>query len=246
MSDTPPMRPVIANTRTLGVLLALMALLASGGCATPSFEQAPAGLYDYFASPDPGDAWSRKIRGWQDRERESTVGASGAIDAVTEIESHPDLDPGRIGVLRDKYDAFRRERRRSLAADVAAWIQDEARAHYMPDGPVDHWATLRETLESNGDDCDGLELLTFNFLLELGFPEEEVFRAIVVRRSDGQHHMVTLWFENPEDPWVIDPTGAMTSGMPLMSDVPEWVPLKLFTAQSDFTVQDRMLLTAHR
>ena len=245
MSDTPPMRPLIADGRTLGVGIALLALLATGGCAsTPFAAPTPAGLYDYFATPDPNDAWSRKIRGWQDRERESTVAAAGIVEQT--VESHPDLDPARVGHLREKYDAFRKDRRRALASDVAAWIQDEARSHYMPDGPVDHWATLSETLKSNGDDCDGLELLTFNFLLELGFPENEVFRAIVVRRTDGQHHMVTLWFEDPEDPWVIDPTGAMTTGMPRMSEVPEWVPLKLFTADRDFTVQDRMLLTAHR
>ena len=50
--------------------------------------------------------------------------------------------------------------------------------------------------------------------------EDEVYRAIVFRRSDGQHHMVTFWFEHPDDPWVIDPTGAMTSGMPRMSEMP--------------------------
>ena len=61
-------------------------------------------------------------------------------------------------------------------------------------------------------------------------------RAIVYRRSDGQHHMVTLWFEDRDDPWVIDPTGAMTSGMPRMSAVPEWTPLKVFTEDQDFTV----------
>jgi hypothetical protein len=49
--------------------------------------------------------------------------------------------------------------------------------------------------------------------------------------------MVTLWFENPEDPWVIDPTGAMTTGMPRMSEVPGWVPLKVFSEDEDFSVE---------
>jgi hypothetical protein len=49
--------------------------------------------------------------------------------------------------------------------------------------------------------------------------------------------MVTLWFENPSDPWVIDPTGAMTSGMPRMSEVPCWVPLKVFSIDHDYTVE---------
>ena len=84
--------------------------------------------------------------------------------------------------------------------------------------------------------CDGLELLVFQFLRDLGFGEDEVFRAIVYRPADGQHHMVTLWFESSDDPFVIDPTGAMTRGMPRMSDVPGWVPLKVFTETEEFTV----------
>jgi hypothetical protein len=51
--------------------------------------------------------------------------------------------------------------------------------------------------------------------------------------------MVTLWFERAEDPWVIDPTGAMTLGMPRMSELEEWVPIKLFTDQIEYTVRDQ-------
>jgi hypothetical protein len=49
--------------------------------------------------------------------------------------------------------------------------------------------------------------------------------------------MVTLWFEDRMDPWVIDPTGAMTSGMPRMSSMPNWVPLKLFSEDVEFSVR---------
>ena len=51
--------------------------------------------------------------------------------------------------------------------------------------------------------------------------------------------MVTLWFENPDDPWVIDPTGAMTLGMPRMSDLPDWAPIKVFSERLEYTVRDR-------
>jgi hypothetical protein len=34
---------------------------------------------------------------------------------------------------------------------------------------------------------------------------------------------------------VIDPTGAMTSGMPRLSQVGDWVPLKVFSDTSEFT-----------
>jgi predicted transglutaminase-like cysteine proteinase len=124
-----------------------------------------------------------------------------------------------------------------MARDVAEWIQAQAKMHYVADGAIDHWATLEETLRSDGDDCDGLELLTFHALRDLGFTDREVFRAIVYRPSDGQHHMVTLWFEDPADPWVIDPTGAMTLGMPLMSELTAWVPIKVFSDSTEYTVR---------
>ena len=60
---------------------------------------------------------------------------------------------------------------------------------------------------------------------------------MVYRRSDAQHHMVTFWFEDPGDPWVIDPTGAMTFGMPRMSELTDWVPLRVFSETRDHTVQ---------
>lgn len=208
-------------------IAALLACLSLGGGCSSSLGP-PMSLYQYFAAPSPGDAWSLKIRGWQERERVSAPDPNAA--------SH--VDPEHLGDLRAKYDAFRDEERRELARNVAKWIQDQARDHYIADGPIDHWATFEETFERNGDDCDGLELLVFHFLRELGFPQDQVFRAIVVRRTDGQHHMVTLWFENPNDPWVIDPTGAMTTGMPHMSELPDWVPLKVFTDVADWSVRD--------
>jgi hypothetical protein len=86
----------------------------------------------------------------------------------------------------------------------------------------------------------------FNFLRDLGFDKSEVYRAIVFRASDQQHHMVTLWFEDPEDPWVIDPTGAMTAGMPRMSELPDWTPLKVFSYDEDFTVRPQRVARTTR
>ena len=57
--------------------------------------------------------------------------------------------------------------------------------------------------------------------------------------------MVTFWFENRDDPWVIDPTGAMSRGMPRMSELHEWRPLKVFGLDRDFTVE-RRAFAAHR
>jgi hypothetical protein len=211
----------------LGLLLGGALLLGAGGCRT--VLHGTSGEFTYFTAPAPDDAWSRKIRGWQQRELTSIAGPAPVA------AEPPRLDPAEHGSLRTKYGDFLNERKREVARELAIWIQEQSRDHYIPDGPVDHWATFEETLQNNGDDCDGLELLAFHFLRELGFRDDEVFRAIVVRPSDGQHHMVTLWFETPNDPWVIDPTGAMTTGMPRMSQVAGWKPLKVFSEKRDFT-----------
>lgn len=222
-------RPLAGRLSGAGALL-LLAL----GCAARLSPQA----WDYFGAPTPDDPWSRKIAGWQARQRAASL--EDAAPAPSPVAGGPGavVTGGAPSDLRAKYEAFRVEQRRALARGVADWIQREARAHYKEDGPVDHWATLQETLRANGDDCDGLELLVHQLLVDLGFRHDEVYRAIVYRRSDGQHHMVTLWFEDRGDPWVIDPTGAMTSGMPHMSEVAGWVPLKVFSEERDFSAHE--------
>jgi len=207
---------------------ALLVLLLGLGCTTLHPRSAQ---YDYFAKPDPGDAWSYKIRSWQARERNDHTADLSPVSAPPA----PSVKQSNSS-LRAKYEAFRNDHKRAMARELADWIQQQAREHYVADGPIDHWATLEETFIHNGDDCDGLELLSYHLLRDLGFGADEVFRSIVFRRKDGQHHMVTLWFEDPNDPWVIDPTGAMTSGMPHMSEVAGWTPIKVFTEDQDYTV----------
>jgi hypothetical protein len=235
----------------LAVLLVLALSLALG-CA--GLVLSPRLQFAYFERPSTADAWSSKIAGWQRRElEESAVVLAGlpsvaeaAVSGVSPAQSteQPEKVPASSAEstasppdLRTKYSRFLADRKRDMARDFASWVQEQAKIHYVGDGPIDHWATLEETLRANGDDCDGLELLTFQGLRELGFRADEVFRAIVFRPSDGQHHMVTLWFEDRDDPWVIDPTGAMTSGMPRMSDLPRWVPLKVFGKTVEYTVR---------
>jgi len=203
--------------------------------------------YDFFATPDRGDPWSEKIGYWQARERaDRRSGVSNPTAGAAVAGAGPNAETGAAAEsLESKYAAFRRDSKRALARELADWIQEQARQHYIPDDVVDDWATLDSTLRNNGDDCDGLELLVFNFLRDSGFDDTEVYRAIVYRRSDGQHHMVTLWFEDPQDPWVIDPTGAMTEGMPRMSELPDWRPLKVFSEDEEFTVRTEFVAAAH-
>jgi len=239
------MRNSIATAGAVGALI-VFGFSLGAGCS--GLGVGPS-RYAYFSRPDQRDAWSPKIAGWQRRERSEQVqipapaAVAGNSDRVVQAAraEAPATANGQTAIpsgdLRDKYFGFRAERKRAMARDVAQWIQAQAEEHYVADGEVDHWATLEETLTSNGDDCDGLELLTFHALRELGFAEDEVYRAIVYRPSDGQHHMVTLWFERRDDPWVIDPTGAMTRGMPRMSELPAWVPLKVFSDTREYTVR---------
>ncbi|HYB11819.1 MAG TPA: hypothetical protein VEG67_00015 [Myxococcota bacterium] len=225
----------------LRVFTLTLVVLGCGCAGTGPGTGAPV-HYRFFDPPDSNDIWTPTIRGWQSRERaltdtellrptEASLGARVSEGGGATIGSG-----GTHGDLRAEYFAFRAERKRALARDVAAWIQSEARHHYIPNGPIARWATLEETLANNGASCNGLELLPNRFLLDAGFRPDEVYRAIVMRPSDGQHHMVTLWFENPDDPWVIDPTGAMTTGMPHLSEVAGWVPVKVFSEYVEYTV----------
>ncbi len=196
--------------------------------------------YRYFAEPPVDDAWGHKIEIWQAREQaEQRVPGSEALTPAVASGADAEVAPDPPSDLRSKYAQFRQKIKRAQARELADWIQRQAQQHYIADGPIDHWATLEETFRTNGDDCDGLELLVYNLLRDLGFGEDEVFRAIVYRRRDNQHHMVTFWFEDPKDPWVIDPTGAMTSGMPRMSEMPGWAPLKVFSEDSNYNVEQQ-------
>jgi hypothetical protein len=250
MTRRPPIRERLAA-------LLLGCLMAAPGCAGLDLIQK--GRFDYFATPSLDDLWSAKIRGWQRRERADQVDVSGSLPAVAEAggqASPPDerdskamsseaVEPSESGdSLRVEFASFLAERKRATACDFASWVQTQAKEHYVADGPIDHWATLEGTLRRDGDDCDGLELLAFHGLRDLGFEATKVFRSIVYRPSDGQHHMVTLWFEDPDDPWVIDPTGAMTTGMPRMSELPDWMPLKVFTEDREHTVQRGVATTS--
>ena len=226
--------------RRLGAAAAFgLAVWCGWGCS--GAFSGPLG-YLYFAQPPVDDAWGHKIEVWQARERaDQRVPGSGVATSAVASGAGSGATPDRPADLRSKYADFRQQSKRAMARELAGWIQEQAQQHYIADGPIDHWATLEETFRTNGDDCDGLELLVYHLLRDLGFGEDEVFRAIVYRRSDKQHHMVTFWFEDPNDPWVIDPTGAMTSGMPRMSEMPAWAPLKVFSEDRNYNVDQQQV-----
>jgi len=141
--------------------------------------------------------------------------------------------------LARQYESFLATRRHGLARAVLGWVQGVSVDRFVHDGPVDHWPTLPEVLASEGDDCDGLELMAYDALRQLGFREDRVFRAILNRPSTGQHHMVTLWFEDRSDPWVLDPTATITTELRRISELTDWIPLKVFSEDREYTVVER-------
>jgi len=116
-------------------------------------------------------------------------------------------------------------------------MQTESGLYYRPDTGTDLWPTLPQVISSEGDDCDGIELLGFTLLRRLGFGPGEIFRTILVHRETDQHHMVTLWFyEGPEsEPFVLDPTGELARRLVPLRALHGWAPIALF----DETVQYR-------
>ena len=210
--------------RSLGLAIAALGL-SFLSCAQNAHFLSPVAL-DFFVESPREDPWNAKIRNWQSRNQ---------LDEQAAAQQRP------VGSeLGNDYGNFENELRRKIAADTVAWIQDESRRHYIPDGEVDHWATLSEVIAQNGDDCDGLDLMTFLLLRKLGFSKDEIFRSIVVDRETGQHHMVTLWFEGGDhrDPWVLDPTGVVTSELVRLSAVPKWSPIEIFDEARHYRVEE--------
>ena len=228
-----------ARRARLLALAAGLALALGSSCASPERSR---GRYSYFGRPELHDAWSAPIARWQARER-LTRGPLRPLQPVrtpAPVALAPVAASSNLGApprLRTGYSSFLAFQRRRLAREVSGWIQEEAREWYVEDGPLDVWPAFEEALDAAGDDCDGLELLAYNALRQLGFPPEQLFRAILRDRRLEQHHMVTLWFELPEDPWVIDPTGRVTQQMRRMSEISDWVPLKIFTETAEYTVE---------
>ena len=208
---------MLLRTRSLAWVAASFLLGA------PSAAFAPAPLNVIAAAPA-STPWNRTIQHWQERHESDSTPTTQDLHGPSDL-SH-------------SYAELEQRVRERIVAEAVAWVQEMSRQHYVADGAQDHWATLGEVMKSGGDDCDGLDLLTFVLLRRLGFAHEEIFRAIVVERVSGQHHMVTLWFDQSDrqDPLVLDPTGVMTSAPVRLSQVPTWTPIELFDEEEHFSV----------
>ena len=198
----------------------------------------------FFSEPERDDSWFDKIEDWQRRELsdapESALASPGLPNGKPPARIR--LADRETTTLRRKYVVESAEERRHTAQRFMTWSQLMAREHYRKDTDetADPWPTTAELLEQGGDDCDGLDLLAYSLLRDFGFERNELFRAIVRRDRDRANHMVTLWFEDREDPWVIDATGAISLGLKRMSELDGWTPTRVFNEYHQFTVVDRL------
>jgi len=228
------------NRRSIWVRLGLAAViftLVGSGCTYPHIGKS----FDFYAPARPDDAFYPKVVDWQGRARADRFQTGDQADLDGALA--PEVE-GPFGFLKEKFDRFLQGHKRELARDFTEWSQRQARLHFKPDAETtlaeDHWPTLSEFFETNGDDCDGLDLIAYGLLRRAGFRPEETYRMVVRRDSDGAHHMVTLWFEQPDDPWVLDATGAMTMEMRKFSDLPPgWTPRIMFNEDSIYNVIER-------
>jgi hypothetical protein len=217
-------------------LCAALALLVSGCASTGGASKSRSDRqFDFFgaAVPDDGDAdpWYPKVAEWQGRMlQEGTRLPSSGRSLRGAMQS---------GKLLESMGAFRDEKRLEIAKAVTDWSQRIARRHYKwdPGGNLpewDHWPTIGQLLANNGDDCDGLDLIAYQMLREFGFPPDRLYRGVIQRDRDKAHHMVTLWFEDQSDPWVLDATGAVTFEMRRFSQLEGWTPTKIFNEHGQF------------
>ena len=215
----------------------LLAVLASG-CAV--VRTSPQPRFDFFVTTAPGDdPWFDKVSEWQTRARPSESSASSL-----ELPSHLAVEEARASeALSVQMAGFAVEQKRRLAARINIWSQVRSHRFYKAeddDDPAgDHWPTFGELIDNNGYDCDGLDLIPYHLLLVFGYPRDRVYRAIVRRDSSRKNHMVTLWFEDPRDPWVLDATGAMVLEMTRFSKVVGWTPTKMFNESEQYKVTGR-------
>jgi hypothetical protein len=224
----------LASSAALAALIAL-----SFGCASSGGSSRASGKakhFDFFTAAipndDKADPWYPKVVEWQGR-----MQAEGKRLPPTDRSLRSSEQSGKLVTVMS---GFRDEQRREVARRVTDWAQHLARHYYKwdpgaDDPQYDHWPTVGELLANNGDDCDGLDLIAYQLLREFGFPPDKIFRAIIERDRDKANHMVTLWFEDPTDPWVLDATGAVTFEMRKFSELEGWTPTKMFNEHSQYT-----------
>lgn len=223
--------PARMTHRTL--TLGLLALAALAGCAATGRLGGGEIEFAFFNEPsETGDFWVTKVADWQRREQRDRPNTALA-DVATQLAKP------KSALLRVQMGQWETGERLAMAKRITLWTQAVARRHYRFDPPTDAasdpWPTTKDLLDRNGDDCDGLDLIAYELLLQFGFSRDELYRAIVKRNRDGANHMVTLWFDRTDDPLVIDATGAVSLRLLRFSELIGWTPTALFNEREQYT-----------
>lgn len=72
-------------------------------------------------------------------------------------------------------------------------------------GISDYWSTRKEFLIDGKGDCEDYAIAKYFSLLEIGFPKEKLFLAIVKVKGAPTSHMVLLYFKDDKSiPLVLD------------------------------------------
>ncbi|MGM0422023.1 MAG: hypothetical protein ACQEQL_02885 [Pseudomonadota bacterium] len=198
---------------------------SSPGQARPgtlSFVYKPSTL-----SPDDGGT-ALKFADWQKRERKEPPLPEPEPLSETSAD-YPVLNGQNIGADFNMVRRFVTRladegmERTELLNIIAAYSADLSRNYYKADSPEndliirpdiyghdDDWETLREVILENGDDCEGLAMLTRQLMTDIGIPKNETFLSVMRPLSDDHpFHMVVMWVDSahPHDPLLIDSTG---------------------------------------
>jgi len=233
--------------RAGGCVALLVGLTLAAGCAT---APPPSKEWEFFAPASPQQGpWYPKVAEWQTRARADRWDPFVRLpEEEAARQARPGARPSEAGLdpMPEKLGAFASTQRRLLAERIFHWVRRTAPFYYQTDRPDseestdrknrhaaedpkdDYWPTYSELVDRNGDDCDGLDLVAYRMLQEFAFPRDELFRAVLRRNRDAANHMVTLWFEDPSDPWVFDATGASTTEFVRFSEISDWTPTAIF------------------
>jgi hypothetical protein len=209
------------------------------GCASTSTPPS----YSFFEPANHrAGPWFLQIEDWQ-RRMQAEGDSPLLVESAAPVKDFRDrTEEDDDEKLVERIGDFAVDERRELAEKIAFLALWEGRTHYRLDEDLtlegDHWPTYTELAERNGDDCDGLDLIAYRLLMEFGFPRDQLFRAVMRRDVDRRNHMVTLWFEDPEDPWVFDATGAMSRRLVRFSKIEGWTPTAVFNERDQFSVAE--------
>ena len=140
------------------------------------------------------------------------------------------------GVLLDEYVALENAAERMselpvLVAVLNGFMLGVSKRRYRHDSPADKWPTTAELFNPllDGEDCDGLELLTYHYLRRVR-GEVGTYRGVFVNRADSTAHMATVVFNasTSRNPYVVDSTGALGARGIKLSDLGEGWELEFF------------------